>query len=527
MIIRRLKARLLKMVVHMSTIGVTITRCSIFLALVPRGSLESRHLRIPLSSRVASGHESNGTQSQAHHIGNLLHSIEPGQPGGSFLLLHCIGSIAVDAHVVDRNPAHQFMELSETIIAVYSITYGFEDGSEYLKSSFSLGPLGFNKYKTPIKFSDIAQDEIALLAVSSWNPVLGRPFVFKIDQPCNMLWTILEYMATFYAWLFGLALLAWVIKEATMGICRSDKRLEGKVVLITGGNSGIGLETAKDLAFRGAEIVIACRNLSKTRIVVDALKEETGNPKICAKPLDLSSQKDTNRFARDILAEYPQIHYLINNAGMAGDVSGMNFYMDSNAKTTSEMTKEGFEVTMATNFLGPLTLTEMLKERVKESGSAAQKSRIIHVSSIGNSSGQVDLKNLDLNLTKQQTFDAGLQYCNTKLFQLLYNRVLAHELQGSQCESVALHPGVVRTNIFQNVNSMVLAICINPFLWLYGKSSKQGAQTSIFCVVSEDKMNGRYLEDCRDGWFRHATVKHESIDTLQTMIGEIKNMLKI
>lgn len=313
-------------------------------------------------------------------------------------------------------------------------------------------------------------------------------------------------------------------KELTMGVCRSKKRLDGKVIIITGGNAGIGLETAKDLAKRGAEIVIASRNLTKTQKVVDMIKKETSNDKIHAKVLDLSLQKEVKRFAREILNQFPKIHFLINNAGLSGDIAE-RFFPNPKVKQGRELTKEGHELRMATNFLGPTTLTELLLERIKESGSPNDVSRVIHVSSMGNVLSKINPEDLDLMAVRQSPFDVNLQYCNSKVMQLHYNCHLARELAHSNTESVALHPGAVRTDIFRDVSALGKLLMIDPMLWLLGKNPRQGAQTSIFCVVSEDKLNGKYLMDCRPAWLVHPSVGDEQREVI--MINQVKRLLNL
>eukprot|EP00095_Tigriopus_kingsejongensis_P000776 maker-scaffold67_size430214-snap-gene-1.20 protein:Tk00776 transcript:maker-scaffold67_size430214-snap-gene-1.20-mRNA-1 annotation:"retinol dehydrogenase 12-like isoform x2" len=317
--------------------------------------------------------------------------------------------------------------------------------------------------------------------------------------------------------------LLWVYKELSMGICSSKKRLTGKVVLITGGNAGIGFETALDAAQRGAEVIIASRNMTKTLDACNQIKRKTGNANVHAKLLDLSTQKDVQRFAGEILAEFPQIHYLVNNAGMVGDIMHTR---SPNPKygDAFKVTPDGHELIMATNFLGPTTLTELLLERVKASGILESPSRIIHVSSMANMQGSINPDLMDLS-SRKRPFIAVEQYNNSKLMQLHYNCDLARRLKGSHCESVALHPGVVRTEINRDILDKYKRM-LTAMFYLIGKNCWQGAQTTIFSIVAEESLNGKYLADCRPNrWMVNSTVGDESREV--RLIKEVKNLLNL
>ncbi|XP_059092483.1 retinol dehydrogenase 11-like [Tigriopus californicus] len=337
-----------------------------------------------------------------------------------------------------------------------------------------------------------------------------------------MMLEVLLYLGRVILKLLLIPWMLWLYKELTMGICYLTKKLDGKIVIITGGTKGIGFQTALGLAQRGAEVVVASHNAKETEAAVADLKEISGNPRIHARNLDLASQVSVRKFARTILEEFEAIHCLINNAGIGGDL--LHKYLPNpDHGNPHKFTDDGYERIMATNFYGPLTLTELLFERVKASGKPGDPSRIIHISSLENYYAKINLFNLDLN-SRKTPFDARAQYSNSKLLQLYYNQFLARKLKESNCQSVALHPGLVRTNFTKEFSVLGQWITYIKFL-IVGKSAQQGAQTSIFAALSDEDLNGRYLSDCRDAWIVNPTVGREERET--KIIKETKHLLGV
>ncbi|XP_055951032.1 retinol dehydrogenase 13-like isoform X3 [Argiope bruennichi] len=146
--------------------------------------------------------------------------------------------------------------------------------------------------------------------------------------------------------------------------CHSTARLNGKTVVITGGNTGIGKETALDLASRGAKVIIACRDVQKGYETVNDISEKVQKPDVVVKRLDLASFASIKSFAQDVLENEPYIHILINNAGVAA--------------CPKSLTEDGYEMQFGVNHLGHFLLTHLLLDRIK----ASVPARIINVSSI-------------------------------------------------------------------------------------------------------------------------------------------------
>ena len=208
-------------------------------------------------------------------------------------------------------------------------------------------------------------------------------------------------------------------------------KLDGKIVIITGANTGIGLETAVDLAKRNARVILACRSVERGETAAVEVRKRSGNDNVVFVQLDLASLDSVRKAAAKILEEEPRIDILINNAGVF-----------NNAYTKSA---DGFELTFAINHLGHFLLTNLLLDRIKEAPSA----RIVNVSSGAYRRAQIDFN--DLNL--ERSYGAIKAYGQSKMANILFTRKLAKELQGTGVTVNVLHPGAIYTNIFrQNLN---------------------------------------------------------------------------
>ena len=171
-------------------------------------------------------------------------------------------------------------------------------------------------------------------------------------------WFIVSWI-TFYE-LFILNLFRPILDN---GMCKSKAKLNGKTAIITGSNTGIGKETAKELAKRGARIIMACRNIKEGIKAADEIKQITGNDNVVVKELDLASFKSIRNFAGNINSYEVRVDILVNNAGV---------FLCPQSKT-----EDGFEMHFGVNYLGHFLLTLLLVEKIKKSSSA----RIINLTS--------------------------------------------------------------------------------------------------------------------------------------------------
>ena len=226
--------------------------------------------------------------------------------------------------------------------------------------------------------------------------------------------------------------------------CHSTKRLEGKTVVITGGNTGIGKETAVDLAKRGAKVIVGCRNMEKGKAALKEIQERSGSTDVFLEKLDLASLDSVRKFADSILKRASRLNILINNAGIM--------------MCPYQKTKDGFEMQFGTNHLGHFLLTMLLLELIKKSA----PSRIINVSSIGHTLGSGKIHFDDINFERDYTpYEA---YFHSKLANVLFTRELSKRLEGSHVTVNSLHPGAVKTDLERHF-SAYLQILVVPARW--------------------------------------------------------------
>ncbi|XP_071454886.1 retinol dehydrogenase 13-like isoform X2 [Hetaerina americana] len=286
------------------------------------------------------------------------------------------------------------------------------------------------------------------------------------------------------------------------GECKSSARLDGKVAIITGCNTGIGKETALDFVRRGCRVIMACRDLERANkaaedVLAVAKEAEEQNktekrlplennyvgekPKVEVYQLDLNSLESVREFSDKILNAEPKIHLLINNAGVMACPRGQ--------------TKEGHELQLGVNHLGHFLLTCLLLNRICETPEA----RIVNVSSMAHKWGDFDFDDMNMEKTR---YSATAAYSRSKLANILFTKELAKRLEGTGVNTYALHPGVVATELGRHLDTAI----IPGMSWIFAnvgaiiaKSPRQGAQTTIYCAVDENtaKETGLYYSDCR------------------------------
>ncbi|XP_078591478.1 retinol dehydrogenase 12-like [Branchiostoma floridae x Branchiostoma japonicum] len=264
-------------------------------------------------------------------------------------------------------------------------------------------------------------------------------------------------------------------------MCWSNARLDGKTVLITGANKGMGFETAKDLARRGAKIILACRDLTRAQKAADDIKEETKNENIIVHQLNLASLASVRSFAQKIKQTEEQLNILINNAGVM--------------MTPKSHTEDGFELQFGVNYLGHFLLTNLLLDLLKKSA----PSRVVSVAAYAHHAGMLETIN-DLRWEKRE-YDPLDAFGDSKIALIFFTRELARRMQGTGVTAYSVHPGVTYTDHFSDLEpslgSWRSAFVTTAVRWL-GKSALQGAQTTIHCAVTEglEDKTGQYFCDC-------------------------------
>ena len=249
--------------------------------------------------------------------------------------------------------------------------------------------------------------------------------------------------------------------------------LDGRTFLITGANTGIGRETARALAARGARLHLACRSQDAGRRTIDEISAQTGNRELELLALDLGDLESVRRCADAFLSTGEPLHVLINNAGLAG---------------AHGMTASGFEIAFGTNHVGPFLLTSRLLDRLQSSAPA----RIVNVASVAH----YNAPGIDWEAIRKRTrsFTGMREYSTSKLANVLHAQELARRLDGADVTTYALHPGTIASDIWRRVPWPV-----RPLMTRRMQSPEQGARTSLYCATSPDVAGetGGYYDDCR------------------------------
>jgi NAD(P)-dependent dehydrogenase (short-subunit alcohol dehydrogenase family) len=242
--------------------------------------------------------------------------------------------------------------------------------------------------------------------------------------------------------------------------------MQGKVVVITGGNSGVGKETAVGVAAQRATTVLACRNQQKAEAAAAEIKERTGNDDVQLVALDLADLESVRAAAADILSRWDRLDVLINNAG--------------GVWTQRQQTAQGFEQTFGVNHLAPFFLTGLLLERIIASAPA----RIINVASAGHHMAQRGMRFEDLQSEKRY---AGMEaYSRSKLANVLFTRQLAERLDPTRVTVNAVHPGLVRSGFGMDGDMAGLMGLGNRVFRPFEISSAAGARTSVFLATATE-----------------------------------------
>lgn len=249
----------------------------------------------------------------------------------------------------------------------------------------------------------------------------------------------------------------------------------GKVIIVTGANSGIGYEATRELARKGATVVMACRNMAKAEPALSELKKEQPNAIIDLIHLDLASLKSVHAFADAFIAKYDRLDVLINNAGIMMVPYGQ--------------TEDGFERQLGTNHLGHFALTGLLIDRIK----ATPNARVVNISSNGHKVGSVDFDNLQYEGGKG--YSPMSSYGRSKLANILFTYELQKrfDANGVDAIAVAAHPGGSNTNLGNHLTDSLLGKLMMPIVSRMSQSAAMGALPTLRAAVDQDANGGDYF----------------------------------
>ncbi len=274
-----------------------------------------------------------------------------------------------------------------------------------------------------------------------------------------------------------------------------SKDISGKVYIVTGANSGVGLETTRLLVKQGGHVIMACRRPDAAEEAAKSFTGLKGGYEVMK--LDLADLQSVRPFVDEFLRKYDKLDALVCNAGLVTFGSEI------------ERTKEGFEMAIGVSYFGHFLLTELLLDVLKKSA----PSRMVIVSSVVHAGSKqnrpnVDLDDLNFNTRKFNNFAA---YAEAKVAVVLYAMELAKRLEGTGVITVSVHPGWARSNFGGNSLVMrimrVMMVPLRPFIT---DSNEEAAQTSLHCLLFDDvpDHSGAYFsqssvlyrdKECRNG----------------------------
>lgn len=289
----------------------------------------------------------------------------------------------------------------------------------------------------------------------------------------------------------GLRSVRWVDQETLA------KDLRGKVYIVTGANSGVGLETARQLVKQGGHVVMACRRPEAGEQAAARFAGLAGSYEVTR--LDLADLQAVRAFVTEFLGKYDRLDGLVCNAGLA------------NLTNELKRTKDGLELTVAVSYFGHFLLTELLLDLLKSS----DPSRVIMLSSVahaGSSRNRPRVHLDDLNYETREVTNLAI-YNEAKVASILYAMELADRLKGTGVTAYSVHPGWARSNFGSGaslgvrVALTVMKYTVSPFVT---DSNEESAQTTLHCLLSDDAPNhsGAYFsqhsvlyrdKECRKG----------------------------
>lgn len=249
--------------------------------------------------------------------------------------------------------------------------------------------------------------------------------------------------------------------------------LNGKVIIVTGANSGIGFESTREFARKGAEVIVASRDPIKAEKAILKIKDEIPGAKLTFIQIDLGNLESIRNFSNEFKAKFDSLHILLNNAGIMLIPYGL--------------TEDGFERTVGTNHLGHFALTGLLLDRLITTPGA----RVVNVASNAHYGGEMDFNNL---LFENGGYAPMKAYGRSKLANLIFTYELQRRFRSSGFDVIALaaHPGISATELANHLFFNLISWIIQPAMKLVFQSSAMGALPSLRAAVDPEAQGGEY-----------------------------------
>jgi NAD(P)-dependent dehydrogenase (short-subunit alcohol dehydrogenase family) len=255
--------------------------------------------------------------------------------------------------------------------------------------------------------------------------------------------------------------------------------LSGRVALVTGASGGLGAETARAFAEKGAHVILTARDMRKGETVAESIRASTGNPRIELEELELGSFESIRAFARRFLKRHDRVNILVNNAGVMACPFGR--------------TTEGFEMQFGSNHLGHFLMTCLIAETLVRGA----PSRVVSLSSRGHTLSPVVFEDIHFD---HRPYDKWLSYGQSKTANILFAVELDRRLERSGVHANAVHPGVIMTDLARHLvpEDLEALRARQPSGELKFKSIAAGAATSAYAATARELegKGGLYLEDC-------------------------------
>lgn len=255
--------------------------------------------------------------------------------------------------------------------------------------------------------------------------------------------------------------------------------MDGSTVVVTGGNAGVGKETAVGLARAGTTVIITSRDRAKGVAALTDVRERSGSDAVELMSLDLASFASIRSFSEELLARHDRLDVLVNNAGLI-----------SRGRTE---TQDGFETTFGVNHLGHFLLTSLLLDRLR----AGAPSRVVVVASHAHKQARRGLDFTDLQ--SERKYSPMAAYAKSKLANIYFARELARRLEGTGVTANSLHPGFVASRFARDGDGGRLGDIVMPLARPLAISPEKGARTSIWLASAPSLagVTGEYFYKCK------------------------------